>query len=48
MFADSFHVKERIIIQQIGENKVKLSWTFDIIFKEGASMQSVLRGAAEK
>lgn len=37
-----------MIIQQVADNKIKVNWTYDIVFKEGASMQSVLRGAAEK
>ena len=47
-FADSFYVKQRMLLTEVAETTVQCAISYEIIFKPGASLQGVLRSAAEK
>lgn len=47
-FADSFFVRQKMVLIETSETTVQCTLSYEIIFKPGASLQGVLRGAAEK
>jgi hypothetical protein len=47
-FADSFYVRDRIILTQVGDSNVTAQMSYEIVFKPGASLQGILKSAADK
>jgi hypothetical protein len=47
-FADSFFVKQRMLLTETADTIVEIAISYEIVFKPGASLQGVLRSAAEK
>jgi hypothetical protein len=46
-FADSFYVRERIVVRQDKE-VVRAVVSYDVVFQEGARFQGLLKGVALK